>query len=167
LTTIFDLGMQAFAAWCFPVAGMVFAAAGLLFYVAPKSLVSWSGRAFGPKLPCIFFIIIGSTVTVVSSSLVTLPYLREISALQSGTYKVIEGILTSYQPGRVHPVHNETFVVNNKQFTVVPYTIAGFGGFAMHQTPNLDNPEGAYVRISYLDRNLPIILRIEAEARGR
>ena len=162
MTVIFDLRMEMFPAWCFPVGGLVFAAAGLLFLIVPDELVSRSARELGRKPSCILFMIIGILGAATGFTLVTLPYLKATSALTSGNYKRIEGALTSYQPGRIHPAHDESFIVSGLHFKATPYALAAFGGFAHGQSPNLKNPEGVYVRIGYLDGTPPVILRVEA-----
>lgn len=156
---VFDLGMEWFAAWCFPAFGIIFAILGSLFYLPKGS--NWVARALGPRSSCMLFVIFGSVIAGTSLTLVTVPYLKEMRSLKSGNYAIIEGKLDNFHPGRTHPVVNETFVVNGKQFTAVPFALAQFGGFASNPRFHFDNPENLYVRISYLDQTPPVILRLE------
>lgn len=74
--------------------------------------------------------------------------------------------MRDFQPGTaLRPARDQTFVVGDQHFSipVMPALEPGFPGFGATQTPNLPNPEGAYVRIAYVDDKRQTILRVEAK----
>ena len=93
-----------------------------------------------------------------------LPYLKLQNALASGQYRVVEGTLTDFQPGNPgRPARDQTFTVAGKRFVIsASEMLFGFPGFHPSTTPPLPAPEGAWVRITYVDSNPPKILKIEA-----
>jgi hypothetical protein len=94
--------------------------------------------------------ILGSLTTVVINE-----PLR--SALRSGQFRTVEGIVTDFAPGKVtRPIEDQTFKINGIEF-VIPYSaVSGFGGFpgfGPQATPSLIDPTGKMLRIDYLPPN--------------
>lgn len=159
MSTIFDLHMEAFSAWSFPVGGLVFALAGFLFLWAPDFFINDYARQTGRSSSFTWLVRIGLIFCISTFAYITLPYLNEIALLRSHAYQAVEGPLTNYKPGTIHPVTDEEFTVRGINFKVKPYAPASFGGFSRTK---LTHPEGTYVRILYDDNMSQFILRIEA-----
>jgi hypothetical protein len=160
LTTIFDLGMEAFSAWCFPVGGIVFALVGFLFLLIPALFLNRYAKRIGQGQSSILIGLAGMIFSAATFAYITWPYLSEMELLKSHAYQAVEGPLTNYKPGTIHPVTDEEFTVGGVHFKVEPYAPASFGGFAQTK---LTHPEGTYVRIMYDGKRSQFILRIEGK----
>jgi len=130
--------------------------------------MSWSARRIGRKASCTLFTSLGFLLALVSFVATYVPHHNFVRALQTGQYEVIEGPIRNFQLGSAtRPVLDQRFDVGGKHFVVDFTSDRGFPGFKIDDFPRGEkgvlarDMNGVQVRVTFLDRDPPQILRIE------
>lgn len=162
MTTVFDLGGLGYQAWPVPALGLVIAALSFLFFWIPEGFLTLGAIIMGRRLSFQIGFMIGISESVIALTVTYVPYHHALLALEEGDYKIAEGELTQFNPGRlIRPSLDQSFIVGDKRFRVDRSAISGFTGFGSDEVPSIIDPTGQIFRISYLDGNPPEILRIQ------
>jgi hypothetical protein len=145
--TLFDVAQNGYAAWWFPVFGLVFTAVA-------GGLVNWRSRVsykIGLGLAALW--------TILAFVVTYRDYRDAVWNLQNGHYAVVEGPVTDFEarPGKGWAQKAESFLVDGKRFEYHGAVVSP--GF--HQMVSQGGPirDGLQVRITYSG---PDILRLEA-----
>ncbi|HKF49751.1 MAG TPA: hypothetical protein VKB38_20490 [Terracidiphilus sp.] len=150
---VFDIAQQGYK-WWFPACGLGIIAIGFVFHQLGKlGILRRPGRLF----PYFFFGFACFWTIVVFVSTGS-EYRRIRSAYRDGHYKVVEGVVTNFQPMPYSGHQDECFTVELQTFCYSDYSVTpGFNNTASHGGPIY---EGLPVRVAYVGN---VIVRLEVD----
>ena len=147
--TIFDITTAGYKSWSSPAFGLIFVGVGIALVLMRKSLPgSWQSHPRASSAFAFFFFGFAVLWTLVSFGSTYRDYQAQVSAIEHGSAKVIEGSVSNFQPMPVTGHAMERFCVQGTCFAYSDYVItAGFNNTSSHGGPIR---EGLPVRVTYV-----------------
>jgi hypothetical protein len=159
---IFDIADSHFSTVEFTVAGLVFVAGGALVYRYRKLIPKWwtEGPRVGVGFGLVYLAVAAVILMLVAGK--TSERIRLAYAEARGEIRIIEGVVTKFQPMPPGGHSRERFCVRNKCFDYSDWEITS----AFNWSRAKDGPirEGLPVRITYIG---PSILKLEIATNDR
>jgi hypothetical protein len=158
--TVFDAS-QSPPEWQFAAFGLIFVAAGLVFFFFPQLNKKWTAQR--TRVFCIIYIAGALVWTAVAAVANYMQHEQAKSAIEHHAFKSVEGTVQNFLPMGEAGRKSESFDVGGQHFSYSDYVITpGFRKTAVHGGPI---HEGLPVRIDYVDNATvgPEILRLEID----
>ena len=153
--TAFDISKSGISNWESLLIPLVLTTLGAILVFAPNFMQKilpdgLQGKA--RRIFSYFYFGFGLFITTTFFWSVGGDYYNNISAFNSGKYKIVEGYVTDFVPMPFEGHANESFKVSGITFSYSDYTItSGFNNTCSHGGPICG---GEYVRISYVGNTI-------------
>ena len=146
---VFDITSAGYKSWPFPAFGLIFIAAGVVLVLNRKALPGWwRGSPRASNAFAFFFLGFSILWTAIAFGATYSNYRSLVSAIETGSVKVAEGIVTNFKPMPVTGHAMEHFCVQGACFEYSDFVVtAGFNNTSSHGGPIR---EGLPVRVTYV-----------------